>query len=330
MVKVQGKVKIVVRHGDYYLKIMKGITIKNVDLCKSAQINKVYCIVTIVLISFFIKACAAKKVSNDTAITEIEIEHYQDSQQQWLTSLKEGMSLEDALSKVFPYQIYFFQRKEKGHLFQYSEGVYPKTGMLFGLLFEDHKVTSLLLDQAVFDLFKCRLDIPEYQLVDTWHTKDFEKTILWIREQNRLGDEYDDVSKEYIIPDDSAGSGKVTEAIITGVFFAPFVPVALMAQPFVPENKSDYYIQRQHLHELYNRIELGVTTGADLIKLLGEPNYKDEKTGNWRWDGYGFIKIGFVEGTVYWTESKEYHWFSPHNNKTINKANYKCVPSNEK
>lgn len=293
---------------------------------KSFQINKVYFITATFLISCFIIACASNKVSNNNTINKLGVEYYRDSQQKWLASLKEGMSLEDALKQVLPYQNYFFQRKENAHLFQYSEGIYPETRMLFGLFFEDGKLTSLLLDQAVNDLSNCRRDLPKYNFTDLWHTKDFEKTISWIREQNRLGGKYDDVSTEYR-PDNSDGSGNVTEGIITALFFAPFAPAVLMAMPFIPEDKSDYYKNPEHLHELSRQIELGVATGKDLIRVLGRPSYKSETKGTWVWHGSGSIIVSFVGGTVHWTESIPQHWSNPINNKTTPKAN-NCVPSN--
>lgn len=320
---------------------MERVAKKNEDLYKSVQINKVCFIAAIVLISCFISACAGNHAGNHTTISAEEIEQYRDNQQKWLSSLQEGMSPEDALRKVLSYQHYFFQYKENGKLFQYMQGQYPITGMLFGLFFEDGRLTSLMLDQAVYDFHWCRYNL--YRLHRAhWLPIGFQTAAIWIRLQSRLGDEYDDVSTAYQTPTDYSGVADAVE-IITHLPLAAIALPFLVVTPFLPEDKIaegpdeiagdpdevllHSYGRPEQLREVAIQIELGVTTDIELMRLLGAPDYKGEQSGLWIYRSPK-IQLGIVDGTVSWSESWSWDSRIPLNNTITSNKYFRCEPSN--
>jgi len=242
------------------------------------------------------------------------------------------MSPEDALRQVLSYQQYFFQYKENGKLFQYMEGQYPITGMVFGLFFEDGRLTSLLLDQAVFDFFICR-----YRRGNFWPLEEFQTTASWIKLQSRLGDEYDDVTTAYQQNANDSGVVSAGDAveIITHLPLAAIALPFIFVMPFLPEDEIaegpdeqllHSYGRPEQLREVASQIELGVTTDIELKQLLGAP---DPNFGGDRVWGYRSLKIqfGIVDGTVMWSESRSSSRI-PRNSAITGKRNYRCVPSN--
>jgi hypothetical protein len=317
---------------------------KDVYLYKSVQINKVYFIAAIILVTCFITACAGNHGGNQSTISAEELEQYRDNQQKWLSGLQEGMSPEEALRPVLLYQHYFFQYKANGKLFQYMQGQYPITGMLFGLFFEDGQLTSLLLDQAVTDFSTCRINLNKQQRV-TWHLSGFQTTAAWIRLQSRLGDEFNDVSSAYLQNANDSGTTGAFEDVVIGLTYIPVIavalPVYLFASPFLSEDKiaegpDQYHLQSygrpEQLREVANQIELGVATDIELIRLLGAPYYKGDTI--WLYKSPK-IHFGIVGGTVSWSESWSWSYLNmyspkgvPLNSVTTVQSDYRCVPSN--
>jgi hypothetical protein len=297
---------------------------KNINHKNNSQINTVCCYIAISLTIFFITACSANhKVSQPTSAGNIEqsgthttvsskdFEQYRDSQLKWLSSLQEGISIEDALKQVLPYMQYSFQYKESGKLFQYFQGQYPRTCMMFGLLFEDGRLTSLLLDKAVwdFDFYRYNYARVKGHFFQYWLPKGLQEGVTTIRQQNRLGDEYNDIMtacRQAV--KDNGGTSKAAEAVITTLFFAPLAPAVLMVMPFLPEEEIDGESEEiikspdEKLREIASKIELGVTTDKELIQLLGPPAYKSDTSLTYE---VLDIKFGILNGIVVWSES----WF---------------------
>jgi hypothetical protein len=283
-----------------------------------SKASKVCCIGIIVLISFFISGCASNnstnslkdtnQSNNQTTISSEEIEQYRNNQKKWLLGLEEGLSPEDTLKQVFSYLQYSFQIKKNGKFYQYFEGKYPVTEVEFGLLFENERLTNLLLGKAVWDFSWYRYDYSRVwgHLFQYWLPNGLQEGLSLIRQNNRLGDNYDDVISAY--PKQavkvSGGASDASEAIITGIVFAPFVPIALAAMPFVPEEEiteEHERITKTHedkLRKLANELELGVTTTTELKQLLGAPEYR----GGSMWN-YPHLKFGIANGIVIWSES---------------------------
>jgi hypothetical protein len=293
---------------------------KNNFFIYGIKASKVWCIGTIILTSFFISACASnhsansledtKQSSTHKTVSLQEFEQYRDNQKKWLLDLHDGMSPEDAMREVFSYLQYSFQYKENGKFFQYFEGKYPTTGVGFGLLFEDGRLTNLLLGKAVWQFHWYRYNYARVRghLFQYWLPNGLQKGISLIRQNNRLGDNYDDVISAYPQQNvkETGGAADATEAIITALFFAPFLPIALAAIPFVPEeeiaeeydktSKSSY----EQLRELINKVELGITTDKDLIQLLGTPVYRTKTSLTYKIPN---TKFGISERIVIWSES---------------------------
>jgi len=292
---------------------------KNVNFYNSVQTTKVFCITAIALIFFFIIACAGnhtaipareiEQFDNQTTISAEETKQYGDNQQKWLSGLQEGLSPEDALGQVFSYLKYSFQYKENGKLFQYIQGQYPVTCMEFGLFFEDGRLKSLLLDKAVWDFQLYRYNYARVwsHLFQYWLPNGFQEGVALIRQQNRLGDEYNDVRTEcrqHV--EDKGEAAKASEAIITGLSFLPMVPFVLVAMPFTPEDQIAGEPEEiakspnEQLREVASKIKLGVTTDNELMQLLGTPDYKGDTSWTYK---IPHIKFGIADSIVIWSES---------------------------
>jgi hypothetical protein len=299
---------------------------KNINHKNNSRINSVGSYIAISLIVFFIAACTAnhnisqsatsagkvEQSGNHTTVSLKEFEQYRDRQLKWLSGLQDGMSTEDALKQVTSYLKYFFQYIEGDVVFQYMEGHYPITQMQFGLLFEDGKLTNLILNKTVNDFFWHRYNYGREwgHLFQYWLPNGLQEGVTMVRKHNRLGDDYNDVSNTY--PQEAAdtgGASKAAEAAITTLFFAPFAPAVLMVMPFMPEdNNGDETFKEitetanDKLGETSRKIELGITTDKELIAMLGTPAYKDNETLSFQ---SPYIRVGINNGVVIWSES----WF---------------------
>lgn len=300
---------------------------ENINHKNKSQINTECCYIAISLMVFFIAACAANHNVSQSAISAGEVkqsgnittnfleefELYRNSQLKWLSGLQEGMPQEDALIQVSSYLKYFFQYIEGGKIFQYMEGQYLVTRMQFGLLFEDGRLAGLILDKSVKDFIWYRYNYAREwrHLFQHWLPTGFQESISFIRQENRLGDNYDDVSSNF--PQDIVDNGnaaKTTEAVITSLFFAPFAPAVLMVMPFVPEEETTVKskeidnITDDKKKDLARELELGVTTEKELVKIIGTPAYKSGKMLSYK--SPNTINFGIHDGIIIWSES----WFS--------------------
>ena len=317
---------------------------KNVYFYNKLQTNKVCFVTAIVLVYFLMTACAGnhtastvketEQSNNKTIISAEEIKQYRDNQQKWLSGLQEGMPLEDALRQVVSYLQYSFQYQENGRLFQYMQGQYPITGMMFGLFFEDGRLTSLLLDQSVYDFYWCRYNYARVRghLFQYWLPGGFKKTASWIEQENRLGDEYDDVStgNRQVVKNSGAGT-KAIEIAAHLPLAAVALPFFLVALPFLPEDeiaKEPEDTAKRHderLIEAAGKIKLGVTTDIELVQLLGTP---DNKGGtSWTYKIPNLTKFGITDGIVSWIESWAKASLNMSNTVTHNNK-ARCEPSN--
>lgn len=260
------------------------------------------------------------------------MEQYKQNQQLWLRNLNVGMPLENALRPVLSYQQYFFQFKKGEHTYQYSEGKDPITHLLFGLFFEDGELKSLLLDQSVSDFFSCRWSQSEQvrklqKQRGAWNEVNFDKNVAWIKQKNELGGEFNNLQSAPLLQNSDSQSSSTAEAIITTMAFAPFLPYALISMAISPDDEQPDYSRPENMLKLAQQIELGVTTGEELMQLLGYPSTNLEKSQIWEYT-HPDIRFGFVDGTVHWSQSRAKNWYAPVNNTTTTKANYKCIPSN--
>jgi hypothetical protein len=296
---------------------------KNVDLRKRVEINKVRFVTVIALLSYLITACAG----NRPTVSEEEFKQYRDSQQEWLLSLQEGQSPEVVIRPVLAYQQYFFRYKENEKLFEYVQGQYPITRMLFGLFFEDGRLTSLLLDQAVTDFGTCRFN--QLKQKDTWPLDGFQTTASWIRLQSRIGDDYEDASAE-AYPQNAKDSGGISAN--EAIEIATHLPLAVVALPLYGVYKMAGGPYEQPLqsgdpklpNERAIQIELGETTDDELMQLLGAP---DGKGGTKQLETWAYVSpdilFGIVAGTV--TSSESLYWYVPRNSETVTSES-SCVP----
>jgi hypothetical protein len=301
---------------------------KDVEIHKRVTFNKIYFIAAIVLVSCFVTACAGKTATK-------EIDSYYDSQQKWLLGLREGMSPEEALGQVISYQQYFFQYKKNEKLFQYMQGQYPVTGMVFGLFFEDGNLTNLRLNQGVNNYGGCHDQLS------------IGTTIAWIKQENRLGGEFDDVRR--ISTRQNTNENKKISGSEVGQIIA-ILPLAVVALPFalvdalfIPDKPDDKLVEepdkidpRRNGVDIASRrlaasqIELGVATDSDLIRLLGDPDYKEGKFDTWYYN-FPKIKFGFVNNTVGWSESCFWSSRGVFLNSTepvLCDFNFRCEPPN--
>lgn len=290
---------------------------KNSRSCERSLLKKPYFISPLIFSLFLLASC----MGNHAAISVEEFEQHQESQWQWLYSLHEGMTPEEALAHVLSYEQYVFKYKEKGELFQYTQGQYPGTGTLFGLFFEDGRLTSLLLDQFVKDFGNCRFNLLSQD--ESWPLDKFQETASWIRLHNRLEGEYNDVGTAYTQSKNSREGSSTDEA----VEIITHLPLAVVALPFYGLYKlaGGSSESPEQLKERVGQIELGVTTDKELARLLGTPYSKrgTEQREVWRYTSPDII-FGVVGGIVSWIESPLYG--IPLNGVTIRRNN-KCVPS---
>jgi hypothetical protein len=311
----------------------------------NSKTNRQRCYLAIVLISFVMTGCAShnaastvkdtEQSSNKTTISVEEIKQYLDKQQKWLSGLHEGMPPEDALRQVVSYMQYSLQYQENGRFFLYMQGQYPKTGLMFGLFFEDGKLTRLLLDQAVYDFYWCRYNYARVRghLFQYWLPGGFKKTASWIEQEDRLGDEYDDVSTGYRQAVNNNGAGTEAIEVATHLPLAAFaLPLYLVALPFLPENEivgepgETAKSRNKRLIEAAGKIKLGVTTDIELMQLLGIPDNKGDT--RWTYRNHILMEFGIIDGIVSWIESWTKATPLKMSNTVTHNNKVRCEPSN--
>lgn len=275
--------------------------------CKSAVF------LTILFIVLNFAACAA----NRGALSQEEIDAYYDRQEKWLTSLGEGMTPAEALDQVSSYKHYVFRFHDGERSFQYVRGKYPGTDTLYGLFFQDNRLTSILVDQPVMDLDLCRSSHMREE--DAWPLSGFEGTVAWIRSRNRLGDDYADlrqVQRTTETNGDGPSGGDIVE-------IATHLPLAVLAAPVYGIYKVAGGSEEKEAAEQENGIAPGRTTGAQLLEMHGNPMYRRKH------DKYEVLRyrvpdasFGVAEGLVRWSE---YNWWGTPSNDRTSPSGTACV-----
>jgi len=225
-------------------------------------------------------------------------------QQQWLTSLRSGQAIDQVLAPVLAYQKYSFETKSDTQLYQYVEGKYPGTNMLFGLYFVDTSLMALILDQQVVDFALCR----SYGNKGGLHwldAKGIETSGFWLVQQNRLASEF---NIEIVHPnrniDHSMSGSDMLEA-------GTYLPIIAVALPFYLIDRVAGGMQLDakkakeqiHLQDAVQKIKLGMTKDQ-LLRTLGSPNQKRSAADTTIWIYRSLaMSFGVHEGLIVWKES---------------------------
>ena len=69
------------------------------------------------------------------------------AQEKWLRGLERGQPIQETTVAIVPGTQYLLEIFQHGTLYQYISGMYPNTGVLYGLYFEAGRLKALLLDQ---------------------------------------------------------------------------------------------------------------------------------------------------------------------------------------
>ena len=133
----------------------------------SANINRVSFLSVCILVMYFLIGCASTTTTSSVSETKTatnvsveDIELHRNNQQKWILTLDKGMNLETAVLPVLSHRQHFFQYRDGETLYQYMQGQYPITGLLFGLFFENGQLTSLILDQDVILMQQVQQYVP--------------------------------------------------------------------------------------------------------------------------------------------------------------------------
>ena len=262
-------------------------------------------LLAIVFFVLNITACAA----NRDVLSQEEIDEYYKRQEMWLTTLNAGMTPVEVLSQVPPYKHYVFHFHDGEKSFQYVRGKYPGTGTLYGLFFQDYRLTSVLLDQTVMDLDLCRSS--HMRMEDGWPLSDFEGTVAWIYSQSRLDDDYSDLppvepASETARKGTSAGNVvEVATHLPLAVLIAPVYGIYKLGGGSIEENSVEQGIG----------IKPGHTTETQLLEKHGKPLFrrKHDKYELWQYR-VPDASFGVADGIVRWSEY--YWWGTPSNDRT--------------
>jgi hypothetical protein len=255
-------------------------------------------------------------LSGSKTLTKEEAANYSSEQTEWLTGLREGMRPIEVRKNLPRYNHYIFNYSENGTLYSYIQGRYPVTETLYGLLFKDDQLVSILLDQPVTELDMCRSK--HFMEKDSWPFAGFEETVAWIEQQNMLGS---DVSK--LTPPDSPevpanstlSAGEMAE-IIT------HLPLVILAAPGYGLHKL---FGKGDDEERQSQIMLGKTSREELVALLGNPlNSSTHETGEILQYRTPDARFGVSEGTVRWSE---HNWWGTPTNHRTKRSDATCVPA---
>jgi hypothetical protein len=308
---------------------------------------------TVLGVIFFVGCSSVKQVSepdkpSETAPTQ-SLEAVLDAQEHWLLGFKAGQSLQDITvptsvsdpkipsAETRSGSYYSLEVTDSGRLYQYIQGAYPRTHVLYGLYFDDGELTALLLDQDVVDFYVCE----EYFRHGGYRVKGpslytIEAVNDWVRERNRLGTNFNarmvhqntrpsEGKKEM----DSSETIEAIAHIPLAVVAAPFVGISLLP-PFrqlAEKQEKEQERKRREWAEKARQIHPGSVTEGDLLKMMGPPASKFAWPGGsgwvygWPHDPYS-LSFGIKDGIVMWkvNQSKE----GPGNIWTVRRDNEGC------
>ncbi len=253
----------------------------------------------LIIASIAVVGCA----SESPRVSAEQLASHTGAQYLWLASLRHGMSVEEALEQAPPYKHYVFQYKDKGAFFHYMQGRYPVTETLYALFFEDGRLASLLLNQSVTEADSYHFHL--YRRKDAWPLTGFENTVEWIKVRDRIGGDFNTLCR----PGPSVESVSETPAA-DAIEAAAHVPIALVAAPIALPFLFFGSGDKEWSDEPLAQVELGLTTSAQLLELLGKPMGKREHEWGERWSyRVPDASFGLVGGIVMWGESN--WWGTP-------------------
>lgn len=284
---------------------------------------------TIFLALVMLAGCASQnetpsnESANQPAFSSQEIERERSQLRTWLTGLHENMSFADATKDITPYHRSSLQYLMGGTTYEYFEGQFPVTGTLYGLLFENRRLKSLLLNQAVADFYMCR-----YRLSVDWIWERFPTIISWIKAQNQLEADHSDVFKTFVVKRESSSSSNSTEVVTHLPLAVIGLPVYLLTKPFISEQSDDLDRQSeakelQRKREALSHIELGKTTGDELIRLLGKPDGNPNDSRDWRYQALNLL-FGVSGNVVLWCRSGTNTLVKPTNMRYRGRSSIRC------
>jgi len=268
-------------------------------ICVRTFINCLRDLALPLIASSVLVACA----SEAPRVSAEELAGHTEAQRVWLASLRHGMSVEEALGQAPPYRYYVFQYRENEKLFQYIQGRYPVTETLYALYFEDGRLASLLLGRSVTEADSYHFHLYERQ--DAWPLSGFEATAEWIRQRDRVGSDFREICGASLAADsaEDATAADVVQA-------AAHLPIALVAAPFAMPFLFFDSGGKERSEQRLAQVELGVTTSAQLVGLLGKPMSIWERQWGERWNyRVPDASFGLVDDTVVWGESN--WWGTP-------------------
>ena len=267
------------------------------------------------------------------------------SQEQWLMGLTVGRPLGDitipmktseagATAKTVRNEFYYLlETSSNGTLYQYIQGMYPTTHVLYGLYFENGLLTALLLDQNVVDFYLCETAFRHGRLraykPKPPYSYNLETVNDWVREHNQLGSGFDAKAAHNRFRK-GRESGNVEAAdVIEGITYLPLLTIATPAYAAsllppvsraVEKIESGQQAKRRDWEVKASRIHPGSITLDDLRKIMGAPVSKFSWQGgsglrySWPHD-HDKLHFGVRNGFVIWKESGSQE--TPENGSTI-------------
>ena len=233
-----------------------------------------------------------------------ETEAVVDRQEQWLNALQPNQAPAQVLKPVISYQQYSFELLANNIIYQYVQGQYPATNLLFGVYFEDGKLISLVLDQDVTDFDRCRPTDrhgKQYWLL----SQDMEAVSAWFRLRDQLGSDLNRRDRHPAAShDNSMSAADMFEA-------ATYLPIIAIALPIYAadqiagglQSESKMAEEAKYYVETASRIELK-TTEDELLRLMGVPDYKYQAAQVEVWSyNLPAMAFGLVDKVIMWKEA---------------------------
>jgi hypothetical protein len=272
--------------------------------------------------------------SQQSAVEVAEIsESVVDAQERWLLGFKTGQSIEHvnipvgpsgsnnpskSVSNEFYYSV---ESTHQGKLYQYIQGKYPGTNVLYGLYFEDQELIALLIDQEVVDFYHCEYPFRHgYKMAyKPWPAYHYQMEAInnWVKKRNRLGTDFNARAVHKLMrPVESKKEMSVADAVVI-VTYLPLIAIGTQAYAvsFLPpvnwllkKEEGKRQKKRQQWAEAANQIHPGSVTEDDLLRLMGVPASKFAWQGgsgwqySWPGDPYG-LNFGIKNGLVIWKQS---------------------------
>lgn len=227
-------------------------------------------------------------------------------QAQWLTSLQVGQSPATVLEPILPYQKHSFELHEGGTLYQYVEGRFPRTNLLFGVYFENQQLVSLLLNQQVTDFARCWVSARYDSAEKSWSLeRQISPFVSWLRGQNELNGDYDPQAS-YPWPEghDSMSAAEMAEAATYLPMIAVFLPIYVVDR-IAGGAQRDKKAAGDKLH--YQRVAAGLALGEssdNLLTSMGSPDRKQNEGSLdvWTYQRSGIL-FGIVDKAIAWKET---------------------------